>query len=129
MTDLDPSEMTVAKLKVALKARGLKVSGKKAELIERLEADLANFAEETEEPEAVLILDEEDDSFLLAEDDSSEEAEEAEEVVEEAVIFDDEEEEVLEAEVFEAEIIEDDEPEIVSKPKREPAAKSTKSVV
>ena len=123
MSDLDPSEMTVAKLKVELKARGLKVSGKKAELIERLEADL----DDIDTSSAVLVLDEEDDSFLLDEDDSSDDDDAIEDdssdvdddVIEEAVIVDDEDEEVLEAEVFEAEIIEDEQPEIVSEPKRE----------
>ena len=144
MTDLDPSELTVAKLKVALKARGLKVSGKKAELIERLEADLdddddlasdegkAELTSEVAESEAVLVLDEDDDSFLLAEDDYSEEeeSEESEEIAD-AVIFDNEDDEVFEAEIFEAEIIDDDNdeepeitPEIISKPKREQAVKS-----
>ena len=36
---LGEADMTVAELKAALKARGLKVSGKKAELIERLNSD------------------------------------------------------------------------------------------
>jgi hypothetical protein len=37
--DIDYSKMTVKQLKVELKARGLKVSGKKAELIERLQSE------------------------------------------------------------------------------------------
>ena len=37
--DVDYSKMTVKQLKVELKARGLKVSGKKAELIERLQTE------------------------------------------------------------------------------------------
>ena len=37
--DVDYSKMTVKQLKVELKARGLKVSGKKAELIERLQSE------------------------------------------------------------------------------------------
>ena len=81
MDEDELSAMTVVKLKERLKELGLPISGKKADLIERL------LESETEE-EAVLILDDdEDDSAFVAEIDNDE---------------------VLEAEVFEAEILEEE---------------------
>jgi len=81
MDEDELSAMTVVKLKERLKELSLPISGKKADLIDRL------LESETEE-EAVLILDDdEDDSTFIAEIDKDE---------------------VLEAEVFEAEIIEEE---------------------
>ena len=81
MDEDELSAMTVVKLKERLKELGLPISGKKADLIERL------LESETEE-EAVLILDDdEDDSAFIAEIDKDE---------------------ILEAEVFEAEILEEE---------------------
>ena len=90
MDEDELSSMTVVKLKARLKELGLPISGKKAELIARL---LESEIEEVEE-EAVLILDDdEDDSTYATELDMDE---------------------VLEAEVFEAEILEEeDESDIV----------------
>ncbi len=90
------NSMTVVQLKKLCKERGLKVSGKKAELISRLE-------EKTIADEELISLDEED--IIL---DFEEEIIDVEEQVIDAE-YDDavigSEEEILEAEVFEAEIL------------------------
>ena len=85
MDEDELSSMTVVKLKARLKELGLPISGKKAELIARL---LASESEVEFEDEAVLILDDdEDDSTNATELDMDE---------------------ILEAEVFEAEILDEE---------------------
>ena len=79
--------MTVVKLKERLKELGLPISGKKAVLIARLLESEPEEVEDVEE-EAVLILDDDDDDSTYAAE------------------FD--MDDVLEAEVFEAEILEDE---------------------
>lgn len=82
MSEDELSAMTVAELKVRLKELGLSTTGKKSELIARI----------LDSTEDVLILDDDDD-----EDEPIESLQH-------------EEDEVLEAEVFEAEMLDDDEP-------------------
>ena len=81
MSDDELSAMTVAELKVRLKELGLSTTGKKSELIAR-------------------ILDSTEDVLILDDDDEDEPIESLQH----------EEDEVLEAEVFEAEMLDDDEP-------------------
>jgi hypothetical protein len=52
--------MKVADLKAALKARGLTISGNKAELTERLQLALMNTTDEDKEAEALLAEDDEE---------------------------------------------------------------------
>jgi len=99
--------MTVAQLKQLCKEHGLKVSGKKADLISRLENN-------TPKEEEIISLDSDEEEIFEAE----EEILEVEEFVDE--VDDIEEEEVLEAEVFEAEVIEDEPMSITSKAERPP---------
>ena len=81
MSEDELSAMTVAELKVRLKELGLSTTGKKSELIAR-------------------ILDSTEDVLILDDDDEDEPIESLQH----------EEDEVLEAEVFEAEMLDDDEP-------------------
>ena len=81
MSEDELSAMTVAELKVRLKELGLSTTGKKSELIAR-------------------ILDSTEDVLILDDDDEDEPVESLQH----------EEDEVLEAEVFEAEMLDDDEP-------------------
>ena len=81
MSEDELSAMTVAELKVRLKELGLSTTGKKSELIAR-------------------ILDSIEDVLILDDDDEDEPIESLQH----------EEDEVLEAEVFEAEMLDDDEP-------------------
>ena len=87
MDEDELSAMTVVKLKERLKELSLPISGKKADLIDRL------LESETEEDAVLILDDDEDDSTFIAEIDKDE---------------------VLEAEVFEAEILEEaDESDVV----------------
>ena len=61
----DYENMTVAQLKELLKEQGLPVSGKKADLIERL----VGAAEEDDAPVAVSDVEESDDDFFEDDDD------------------------------------------------------------
>jgi len=100
------STLTVAALKALCKEKELSLSGKKAELVNRLlkygasrkEVGLQPLAEETPEEDDIV---EDEEGLLLLEDDEDG-AVEAETETEE------DEEEILEAEVYEAEMIDDD---------------------
>ncbi|MDP6742422.1 MAG: SAP domain-containing protein [Candidatus Thalassarchaeaceae archaeon] len=102
--------MTVATLKELCKEYGLKVSGRKQELIDRL-------LEATASDDDVLILEEDDESPDQSVEDDVLEAEvlEAEVEEEEPLVVDDEpyEAEILDAEIFEAELFEDEDDEIL----------------
>lgn len=87
--------MNVATLKEMCKEHGLKVSGKKQELIDRL-------LEATASDDDIFLLEEEDDVDVIYEAEIEEEAFEPS-IIEEV------EDEILDAEVFEAELFEDDE--------------------
>ena len=60
----DYENMTVAQLKELLKEQGLPVSGKKADLIERLAGAAAQDDAPVEETEAVSDVEESDDDFF-----------------------------------------------------------------
>ena len=65
----DYENMTVAELKELLKEQGLPVSGKKADLIERLVGAAEQDDAPVEETEAVSDVEESDDDFFEDDDD------------------------------------------------------------
>jgi len=102
--------MTVTTLKEMCKEKGLKVSGRKQELVDRL-------LEATASDDDLLILEEDDESPELALEEEVLEAEVLDSEVEDEtfIIPEDEpyEAEILDAEIFEAELFEDEEDEIL----------------
>jgi len=109
MSEEDLSGLKVVELKARLSDLGLPVSGKKADLITRLETAIAMQAMQSEEEEA----EEDDDVILLEEEDEEEEEDEDEDEPEEAEVIE-------EAELIEdAEIVEEEAPEVVAPPVRE----------
>ena len=102
--------MTVTTLKEMCKEKGLKVSGRKQELVDRL-------LEATASDDDLLILEEDDESPELTLEEEVLEAEVLDSEVEDEtfIIPEDEpyEAEILDAEIFEAELFEDEEDEIL----------------
>ena len=96
------SSHTVAELKVMCKENGLSATGRKSELIERLN----RYFMGDDEPEEVISLEEEE--VISLEDEESISMEESNSVP--LPKIDDDEDEILEAEVIDAEVIEETAP-------------------
>ena len=96
------SSHTEAELKVMCKENGLSATGRKSELIERLN----RYFMGDDEPEEVISLEEEE--VISLEDEESISMEESNSVP--LPKIDDDEDEILEAEVIDAEVIEETEP-------------------
>ena len=95
------STLTVAELKVRLKKLDLPVSGKKADLLSRLEGAMSS--ESVSSDDEVLIL-EDDGDALLVEDFEEVSSDDDDDLFDAEVIVDEEESDVFEAEILEAEL-------------------------
>lgn len=95
------STLTVAELKVRLKKLDLPVSGKKADLLSRLEGAMSS--ESVSSDDEVLIL-EDDGDALLVEDFEEVSSDDDDDLFDAEVIVDEDESDVFEAEILEAEL-------------------------
>ena len=95
------STLTVAELKVRLKKLDLPVSGKKADLLSRLEGAISS--ESVSSDDEVLIL-EDDGDALLVEDFEEVSSDDDDDLFDAEVIVDEDESDVFEAEILEAEL-------------------------
>ena len=102
MSEEDFSKLTVAELKIRLKEMGLPLTGKKADLIARIEE-----AQNPAEVDEVLLIDDDGDALLIEDEGDDGEDFSTEDTLFEAEIIDDideEYDEIFGDEVFEAEI-------------------------